>query len=216
MYKNLFRNVKFEADGAADGAAGGAKVVPPLVEPKIESPTKTDTSVPYDRFKQIVDEKNKLKADLEKIETAKTEAEKKKLEDQGKFQEAGELAEKRATEAEARAVKAENEKKDLLINFKIGIEAKDQGINNIDDATKLIDLTKVTVNDDGTLVGVKEAIESLKKDKAYLFSEKKIGVHTDHAKGTGELERKDLLEDPVLATKIKKESPAEYNRIMGK
>ncbi len=175
-----------------------------------------DNSIPYERFKSVVDEKNKLKSQIEKGEQEKQEADKKKLEEQGKFQEAAELADKRAKEAEEKAEKAEAEKKQKSIEFEIGLEAKNQGINDIKDATKLIDLTKIDISDTGEITGVKESIEELKKGKPYLFGNEKIGVHTDHAKGASEMTREELLKDPMAMMELKTKDLATYNKVMGK
>jgi hypothetical protein len=184
---------------------------------KLEAEAKAkESTIPYDRFKEMVDEKNKYKAELDKKEQEKTETEKKKLEEQGKYQEAAELAEKRAKEAEEKAVKAETDKKNKMVEFEIGLEAKNQGITDVSDAARLIDLTKVIIDDNGSITGVKEVIETLKKDKPYLFGDNKLGVHTDHAKGAAEMSKEELLKDPIAMTTLRKENRAAYDKIMEK
>lgn len=54
------------------------------------------------------------------------------------------------------------------------------GLVDADVALALLDKTKVKVKDDGTVEGVKEALEALKTSKAYLFAAK-----TEPAKKTG-------------------------------
>lgn len=72
--------------------------------------------IPYDRFKQKVDEANELKRKLAEIESAQAEAERKKLEEQNEFKSLYEQAqaEIERVKAEAQAV-AINAKKDSLL-----------------------------------------------------------------------------------------------------
>jgi uncharacterized phage infection (PIP) family protein YhgE len=96
-------------------------------EPKVdEQPAeaqKTDTNevdnkIPYDRFKQKVDEVNELKRKLAEIEKAKEEAERKKLEEQNEFKKLYEQAQAEldAIKAEAANAKLESLKTNLLVD----------------------------------------------------------------------------------------------------
>lgn len=183
-------------------------------DPKPDDDTKN--KIPYDRFKKVNDENKALKDDLAKRDKEKADIEKKQLEDQGKWQEAAELAEKRATEAEEKATKAETSKIDKAREYEIGLEAKNQGINDIKDAIKLINIDDVIANEDGTFSGIKKAIEKLKTDKPYLFNSNgnSPGVHSDKPKGTNTMTREELLSDPIVATKLRAENPGEYDRII--
>lgn len=177
-----------------------------------------DNKIPYERFKKINDDNKVLKEQLSNFEKDKTEAEKKRLENEGKWQEAAELAEKKATEAEAKATKADALRIEKMQEFEIGIEAKNQGINDVNDAIKLINSSDIVINDDGTFTGIKESIEKLKTEKPYLFSDENstnVGVHSDKAKGRTMTTREELLSDPIAATKLKKDNPAEFKRILG-
>ena len=92
MFKRLFNLFVFGLgiDAPTVGSAGAAVDDPPKVDdPKIEPKTddslqddkQIDNKIPYDRFKKVNEENKALKAQIEKEEKAKTQAEKKRLED---------------------------------------------------------------------------------------------------------------------------------------
>ena len=56
-------------------------------------------------------------------------------------------------------------------SFKIEGALRDAKAKNIKTVLPLIDTDKVSVNDDGTLNGLSEQLESVKKDNSYLFGE---------------------------------------------
>lgn len=111
----------------------------------------------HPRFKSL-SERAKKADDLEK---AQSEAEKKALEEQGKWKE---LAEKREQEANA----AKQQAKDLALKNTIQAEAAKLGIVDVEAAAVLIDKTGVTVADDGTVTGAAEALTKLLEAKPYL------------------------------------------------
>ena len=102
---------------------------------------------------------------LEKINAEKSEAEKKKLEDEGKFKE---LAEK--AEAEATALKKKTN--ELFIDQALQVEAIREGIVDID-GIRLANRSKITIDESHDVTGAEEAIKDLMKDKPYLFDEDK-------------------------------------------
>jgi hypothetical protein len=183
----------------------------------VESENVIDNKIPYDRFKKVNDENKLLKEQAAKIETEKVEADKKRLEQEGKWQEAAELSEKRAIEAEDKAKKSNEIHIVKMREYEIGMEAKNQGIADVKDAIKLIDNSNIILNEDGTFSGMKEAVEKLKTDKAYLFVAENgsLGVHTQKPKGATMTTREELLADPIAATKLKQDNPAEFKRILG-
>jgi len=70
--------------------------------------------------------------------------------------------------AEAKAEAAEQRAKTAFIKAAFAAHGATANLVNIDDAFKLADLSQASVQDDGTVEGVKEAIEQLIKDKPYL------------------------------------------------
>lgn len=77
-----------------------------------------DNKIPYDRFKQKVDEANELKRRLAELETAKQEAERRKLEEQNEFKSLYETTKQELEQIrkEAEQSKIESLKTNLLVN----------------------------------------------------------------------------------------------------
>ncbi len=92
--------------------------------------------------------------------------EKKALEEQGKFKE---LAERAKTDLET----AKTAFSKRLVDVLLRAEAVSLGTVDADAVMALADRTGIKVSGDGfeTIEGVKEAVEALKKAKAYLFGE---------------------------------------------
>src|SRR5690606_22904907 len=77
-----------------------------------------------------------------------------------------------ALEAEkARAAQATERAKRSLIKAAFTAEAVAANLVSVDDAFKLADLSGVEVDDDGTVTGIKEAVEALVKEKPYLVKQ---------------------------------------------
>lgn len=91
-----------------------------------------------------------------------TEAEKKAAE-------AAEAAKKAADEALERVKKAEEAAQARIIRAEIKAHAIKAGIVDVD-GLALADLSKITINDKGEVVGAEDAIEALRKAKPYLFT----------------------------------------------
>ena len=112
------------------------------------------------RFDEVNSELKKLRAWRKQQEEKKSKAEEKRLASQKKFEE---LAEKRKKERDE-AVKKFQE---AQINNKIQSEATSKGIKDLDAALKLVDKSKITVEDD-EIKGVDEAVGKLLENKPYL------------------------------------------------
>lgn len=77
------------------------------------------------------------------------------------------------------------------------LRLQDQGIKDVDRLTKYIDFDGVTVNDDDSIEGLDEKIESLKGDFPELFDPKKrVAGTADAGNGTKEVRK------PMSATEI--------------
>jgi hypothetical protein len=133
---------------------------------------------------------------LEKINTEKSEAEKKKLEDEGKFKE---LAEKSALEAEALKKKTN----ELFIDQALQVEAIKEGIIDID-GIRLADRSKITIDESHDVTGAEEAIKDLMTRKPYLFDPDK---KKDVLPRPGGGDFKPGLREKVNATGDDKRSP---------
>lgn len=71
----------------------------------------------------------------------------------------------------AKAAGAAEQAKRALIKAAFTAEAVGANLVNVDDAFVLADLSDVTVDDNGNVTGVKEAVEALVKDKPYLVKQ---------------------------------------------
>lgn len=95
---------------------------------------------------------------------AHKEAQEKNKTDLQKAQEAEATAKAQAQAASERA-------KTALIRAAFAEQAIAQNLASAEDAFRLADLSKVTVTDDGTVDGVKDAVEALVKAKPYLVKQ---------------------------------------------
>ncbi len=112
------------------------------------------------RLAGLLESDKKLKQ-MQKDADANSE---KSLAEQKKFEE---LAEKRLKDNEALQQKIQ----DNTINQALTLKLVSEKVVDVDGALKLIDKSKVTVDDNGTVTGVDEALTSLKTEKSYLFTE---------------------------------------------
>jgi hypothetical protein len=104
-----------------------------------------------------------------------------------------------AEESRDKALTAANQR---LIKSEFRALARESGIraDALDDAFKLADTSAVSVDDDGNVIGVKDVIEALVKDKPYLAeakkeTPKKIGEGTNHSDDKTQKTAEQLLAD---------------------
>jgi hypothetical protein len=189
-------------------------------EPAQTTESKTFTQEELDKI--VADRLSREKKKLEKY--ADYDAVKTKLSEFEKFEEERKKAEmtvqerleaekaeadKKAQEAEERANKALEQANKRLLKAEFRLLAKELGVRKdaLDDAFVLADMTSVEVDEEGNVQGVKEALETLKKAKAYLFG----GVdYADPSPGQYEAKRGEATQDQAkrklqeLADKAKK------------
>lgn len=189
--------------GAGDGGAGNGGGTPPAVNPQGgagdggASDQFDPTKLTPEQLNQVL-EKNPLiwKTDrltelrdkskkFDDAEAARTAAENKALEDQGKFKE---LSEKQAAENAA----LKQQLQDNQVSSALTGKLIPLGVIDLEGALKLIDRSKVTVGDDGAITGLDEAVEALKTGKAYLFNaeggssaNKNVGTPSNPGNGGG-------------------------------
>ena len=124
--------------------------------------------VPYERFKELVDEKNKLKTDIadrdKQFETLKNSSgDVEAMKEQIATLQAENKSKDEAHAAEIRQMKINSALESALI----GSKAK-----NLTAVKALIkDLDKAELQDDGSIKGLEEQIAALKKSDSYLFEE---------------------------------------------
>lgn len=121
-------------------------------------------TIPVESYNVIRDKYQKAKEQLEAREAAEAEAEKKRLEEQGKYKE---LAEKAESEKTALQTKYETNAKSNALK----LAALQAGTVDADAVAALVDLGTIKLSDDGSVDAdsVKSVIETLKESKAYLF-----------------------------------------------
>lgn len=142
--------------------------VPEVKEPEVKIGTppaegaKSEQSVPYERFQEIINKKNALEAELAKIAKEKEDKENKTLVEQKKFED---LYKKTMDQLEQiKKTMEEEQLKNALIT-----EGIKYGIIDLDAAYKLIDRSKLNIVD-GKVTNIKEVIEILIKEKPYLVN----------------------------------------------
>lgn len=112
-----------------------------------------------DRLATLRDKGSKF----DKLQTEKEEADKKALEDQGKFKELSEQQSTQITELQKTI-------QQMTLDQALTNKLSPLGVVNLEDALKLIDKSNINISDEGKIEGLDEAVESLKKGKAYLFN----------------------------------------------
>ncbi|MEH7246470.1 scaffolding protein [Neobacillus niacini] len=188
-------------------------------EPVKTTESKTFTQEELDKIvaDRLSREKKKLEkyADYDEVKTKLTEFEKfeeerKKAEMtvQERLEAEKAEADKRAQESEERANKALEQANKRLLKAEFRLLAKELGVRKdaLDDAFVLADMTSVEVDEEGNVLGVKEALETLKKAKAYLFggvdyADPSPGQYEAKREGTQDQAKRKLEE---LAQKAKK------------
>ena len=124
--------------------------------------------VPYDKFKEVIEEKNKLKNDIadrdKQFETLKNSTgDVEAMKEQIASLQADNKAKDEAHAAEIKQMKINSALESALI----GSKAK-----NVTAVKALIkDLDKAELQDDGSIKGLEEQIAALKKSDSYLFEE---------------------------------------------
>ncbi len=129
------------------------------------------------RLKELLE----AKKERDKLLKSQSEAEEKNLTEQKKFEE---LAAKKTKEVEELQSKLKEGQVDQSLSGKLNAE----GVVDVDGALKLIDRSKVEVDENGNVKGVDEAVAALKTDKAYLFNKSAqgaVGSPTNPGNGGG-------------------------------
>ncbi len=101
-----------------------------------------------------------------------------------------------------------------VIRSELKAHALKAGIIDLD-GLRLADASKLSLNDDGDVVGADALIETLRRDKPYLFSDARAGVSTGT---TGQTQRTPLPATPTLVdvrTLSRDAWQAERDRLLG-
>jgi hypothetical protein len=170
-----------------------------VVEPENKPEAKSFTQEEIDKIvaDRIARERKKLDkfADYDEIKTklsefTKAEEERKQSEmtEVERLQAQLDKLAKQAQEAEETKSKTLENANKRLVKSEFKVLAKDLGVRKdaLDDAFVLADMSGVEIDDDGNVSGVKEALETLKKSKAYLFG---VTDYADPSPGQHETKR---------------------------
>lgn len=191
-------------------------------EPENKPESKTFTQEEIDKIvaDRLAREKKKLEkfADYDELKTklsefTKAEDERKKAEMteterlQAELDELKRIAQE-AEESKSKTLESANKR---LVKSEFKILAKDLGVRKdaLDDAFVLADMSGVEIDDEGNVTGVKEALETLKKAKAYLFG---VTEYADPSPGQHETKR----EAPQEQTKRKLQELADKAKKTGR
>lgn len=164
--------------------AGDPKPAEGAFDPKTATPEQLAAVLDNPNFWKLerIQRLNSDAGEAKKLKDAAAKAEEQKLEADKKFEE---LAQKRGTELE----QAQKTIQDLRTNQELQSKLAPLGVVDLDGALKLIDRSKITVGEDGSVSGVDEAIEALKTEKAYLFNatpgKPQVGSPTNPGNGGG-------------------------------
>jgi len=149
-----------------DGKEGETNIQKDGIDPKIAEIMKDpDAVLSLLEAKRAANaEAKKYREKLEALEAERKKMEEESLKEQGKFKELAETLKKEKEEMERKF-------RETLIWKALENEAIRQGI--IDpEAVRLANTSLIKVNEHYQIEGVKEAIEALKKEKAYLFEKR--------------------------------------------
>ncbi len=151
--------------------------------PKVDPP-KNDTpddrvlkegqiAIASEYFNRIKREREDAQAKLRQIEADREKAEADRLKEQGEFQKLAEAAEKRAAQREQELADLKASHQADRVRLKLEALAGVAGMFDPEDISH-IDLSGVSLDDSGAVVGAKEAIDALKVKKPYLFKPEKV------------------------------------------
>lgn len=145
----------------------------------------------HPRFKKLADD---AKAGRDAL-AAQDAAEKKRLEDEGKFKELAESEQKKREQLEQQV-------KQSTIDAAVVGEAAKLGAVDVDAVKALIDRANINVDESGGVTGIAEAVKALAESKGYLFKQGSgapnlgAGNGSDN-KGTGEKIAYSKVKDPA-------------------
>ena len=136
--------------------------------------------VPYERFQQVIEEKNEYKNELEELKDQLDEME--DPEDVKK-------------EYETKLEKMQKQSTGREKEFALKEAALKEGVNKdaLDDFAKVADLDELEITDDGKVEGVGNLLDTMKEEKSYYFSEDEGSVNSagDQFSESGENEETD-------------------------
>jgi len=118
-----------------------------------------DNSIPYDRFQQVIEEKNEYKHELEKL--------KDKLAEMEDPEELKKEYESKIDEISQKSVRKQKE-------FAVKEAALAENVNKkaLNDFVQVADIDSLEIDDKGNVVGVDDLIANMKEEKDYFFEKR--------------------------------------------
>ncbi|GGF88419.1 phage scaffolding protein [Paenibacillus abyssi] len=165
-----------------------------------------------------------LKTKLTALEQAEEERKKAAMSEAERLKAEKDEADRKAAEASDAAKRAQDAANQRIINTEIRSEARALNANDASDVLSFVDKTKVTIDDEGNVIGAKEAVEAVKAAKPYLFkapvgADAGDGGNPDRNRDKSELAAKEaelaeLKKAAVRDTRLLGKVTALYNEIL--
>jgi hypothetical protein len=159
---------------------------------------KISTQIPKKRFDEVNEKYKAANKRLEEFEAAKAEAEKSKLEEEGKYQELLSIKDKELNDYKSSLeVEKKNNKLEKLKNKSLNLLNK-EGIIDGDDGLKFFDFDDVIDNESPDDV-LSNMVQSLKESKSYLFGQtnkRKMDENFMPGGGNSSNNKKNTSQDP--------------------
>lgn len=133
-----------------------------------------EQTIPKSRFDQVNKAKQDAEAELAKLRKAQEDAEKAKLQEQGRIQELYEAEQKKATQLEQRLNELQTTIRRNSIKSAVEAEARKANFAAPEDAYLFLDLDSIETDDNGNPKGVDKLVADLAKSKSYLLGQKQV------------------------------------------
>lgn len=114
---------------------------------------------------------DETKAELARLKAVEDAAAKAALTETERLQTERDEASTKATQAEERATKAQEQANARIINTEIKSIARALNANDPGDILALLDKSVITIDDNGDVVGIDEAVKALKEAKPWMFKQ---------------------------------------------
>lgn len=153
--------------GAGEGQGGngaGAGTQTPVTNADGTVTIGDKTFIPKESYDVVAEKQREANRRLEQFDKEKADADKKKLEDEGKFKELAEAEAAKRVDLETRYTR------ERKVNA-LKLAAVQAGTVDPEAVATLANLDGITVSEDGSVdaASVKTVVDTLKKEKAYLF-----------------------------------------------